>query len=185
MEAFVNALYIEKLAPYAMDFRDPISYRLMLKTPYRITSLAIHNAPAYREGFWRPIGACWKSGSAKDRSKVRQYLGQESIGRHYILGVRDPSLVASGDWVSDAALIARSGLDETSLDMLYDIRDNVPVFAAARQYFREREPPLLIVSGANDESLPSDNQKQFYRDLPKAELHLLDAGHFALQEQGR
>jgi pimeloyl-ACP methyl ester carboxylesterase len=75
-------------------------------------------------------------------------------------------------------------MDDVSLDLLYDIRNNVPVFAAARQYFREQPPPMLIVSGANDEIFPGDNQKQYLGDLPKAELHLMDTGHFALEDKG-
>jgi pimeloyl-ACP methyl ester carboxylesterase len=187
MDAFVKALHIEKFALYAMDFGGAVGYRLMLKKPYRMTAMVIQNAPAYPEGgeggFWGPIAAYWKSGSAEDRSKVRQYFSQESIKRQYTLGVRDPSLIDPDNWVIDAALIARLGLDEVSLDMLYDIRNNVPVFAAARQYFRERQPPTLIVSGANDEIFPGDNQKQYLRDLPKAELRLLDTGHFALEDK--
>jgi pimeloyl-ACP methyl ester carboxylesterase len=188
METFIQALHIEKFALYVMDFGGPVGYRLMLKKPYRMTSLMVQNAPAYPEGgeggFWGPIAAYWRSGSADDRSKVRQYLGQESIKRQYTLGVRDPSLVDPDNWVIDAALIARPQMDEVSLDMIYDIRNNIPVFAAARQYFRERQPPTLIISGANDEIFPADNQKQFLRDLPKAELHLLDTGHFALEDKG-
>lgn len=188
MEALVQALHIERLALYVMDFGGPVGYRLMLRKPYRMTAMVVQNGPAYPEGgeggFWGPIAAYWKSGSAGDRQRVRQYLGQESIKRQYTLGVRDPSLVDPDNWVIDAALIARPGMDEVSLDLLYDIRKNVPVFAAARQYFRERQPLALIVSGANDEIFPGDNQKQYLGDLPRAEMHLLDTGHFALEDKG-
>jgi pimeloyl-ACP methyl ester carboxylesterase len=188
MEGLVQALHIEKFALYVMDFGGPIGYRLMLKKPYRTTALIVQNGPAYPEGgeggFWGPIAAYWKSGSSADRQKVRLYLGQDSIKRQYVLGVRDPSLVDPDNWVLDAALIARPGMDDVSLDLLYDIRNNVPVFAAARQYFRDQQPPMLIVSGANDEIFPGDNQKQYLGDLPKAELHLMDTGHFALEDKG-
>jgi pimeloyl-ACP methyl ester carboxylesterase len=188
MEALVQALHIERFALYVMDFGGPIGYRLMLKQSHRMTALVVQNGPAYPEGgdggFWGPIAAYWKSGSAEDRQKVRHYLGQESIKRQYTLGLRDPSLVDPDNWLIDAALIARPGMDEVSLDLIYDIRKNAPIFAAARQYFRERQPPTLIVSGANDEVFPGDNQKQYVGDLPRAEMHLLDTGHFALEDKG-
>ena len=178
LEAFVQALHIESFALYVMDFGGPLGFRLMLKKPYRMTALVVQNTPAYPEGskggFWGPIAAYWKSGSAEDRNNLRPYLGQQSIKRQYTLGVGDPSLIDPDNWVIDAALIARPGMDEVSLDLIYDIRNNVPVFAAARQYFRDQQPPTLIVSGANDEIFPGDNQKQYLNDLPKAELHLFE-----------
>jgi pimeloyl-ACP methyl ester carboxylesterase len=152
-----------------------------------MTALVVQNTPAYPEGskggFWGPIAAYWKSGSVEDRNNIRPYLGQQSIKRQYTLGVRDPSLIDPDNWVIDAALIARPGMDEVSLDLIYDIRNNVPVFAAARQYFRDQQPPTLIVSGANDEIFPGDNQKQYLNDLPDAELHLFDSGHCALEDK--
>jgi pimeloyl-ACP methyl ester carboxylesterase len=74
-------------------------------------------------------------------------------------------------------------MDEVSLDLLYNIPNNVPVFAAARGYFRAHQPPTLIATGANDEIFPGENQKQYLGVLPKAELHLLDTGHFALEDK--
>jgi pimeloyl-ACP methyl ester carboxylesterase len=187
MEAFVQALHIEKFALYVTDFGGPLGFRLMLQKPSRMTALVVQNTPAYPEGsegrFWGPIAAYWKSGSAADRQKIRSYLNEDSIKRQYTFGVRDPALIDPENWVIDATLIARPGMDEVSLDLLYDIRNNRAVFAAARQYFRDRQPPTLIVSGANDEIFPADNQRQYLIDLPKAELHLQDSGHCPLEDK--
>jgi pimeloyl-ACP methyl ester carboxylesterase len=159
----------------------------MLKRPHRLTALVVQNGPAYPEGdeggWWATLARYWEDGSAESRRESREYIRPESVKRQYLVGVSDPSLVDPDNWLVDHALMARPGMDEVSLDLLYDIRNNVPVFAAAREYFREKQPPTLIVSGANDEIFPGNNQKQYLGDLPNAELHLLDSGHFALEDK--
>lgn len=187
IEGLLQQLGVRSFALYAMDFGGPIGYRLMLKQPYRMTALIVQNAPAYPEGgepgFWAPLVQYWKDGSAQNRQAIRAYFEPAAIKAQYLVGVRDPSLVDPDSWLVDQALIARPGMDEVSLDLLHDIPSNVPVFAAAREYFRAHQPPTLIVSGANDVIFPGDNQKRFLGDLPHAELHLLDTGHFALEDK--
>jgi pimeloyl-ACP methyl ester carboxylesterase len=73
-------------------------------------------------------------------------------------------------------------LDEIHLDMLYDIRKNVPLFSAVHEYFRTHRPPTLIVTGANDQIFPGESMKSYLNDLPDAELHFLNTGHLALED---
>ena len=188
MEGFLQQLAIERFALYAHDFGGAIGYRLMLKQPYRMTAFIAQNSPAYPEGgagpdFWSTLARYWKSGSAEDRERARVYNAPESIKAHYLHGVRDVTLIDPDNWLIDSALMARPGWQDISLDMLYDIRNNVPVFKAAREYFRTHQPPALIVSGKNDEIFPGKNQEQYLGDLPHAELHLQDSGHFALEDK--
>ncbi|MDR3485199.1 MAG: alpha/beta hydrolase [Bradyrhizobium sp.] len=187
IEGFVQKLGVRSFVLYNMDFGGPVGYRLMLKKPFRMTALVVQNGPAYPEdgsGWWEPLARYWKDGSDANRQKVRDYLSKESIKQQYLHGVRDPSRIDPDTWLVDHALIARPGLDDVSLDLLYDIRNNGPVFAAAREYFRANQPPTLIVSGANDEIFPAENQRKYLADLPKAETHLVDSGHFALEDKG-
>jgi pimeloyl-ACP methyl ester carboxylesterase len=189
MEGFIQALGIGRFALYGQDFGGPVGYRLMLKKPYRMTALIAQNNPAYPEGgggeenWWATLERYWKAGTPEARAKARRYNDPESIKAQYLIGVPDPTLVDPDNWLIDSALMARPGWEEISLDLLYDIRNNRPIFQAARAYFREQQPPTLIVSGANDEIFPAENQKQYLGDLPHAELHLLDSGHFALEDK--
>ena len=188
MEGFVQALEIKHFSLYAQDFGGAIGYRLMLKAPYRMNAMIVQNSPCYHEGgtgddWWSTLARYWKTGSAEDRQKARVYNDPASIKGQYLHGVPDPSLVDPDNWLIDSALMARPGWEEISLDMLYDIRNNAPVFKAAQTYFRQHQPPTLIVSGKNDDIFPAENQKLYLTDLPHAELHLQDSGHFALADK--
>jgi pimeloyl-ACP methyl ester carboxylesterase len=189
MERFIQALGIHRFALYGQDFGGPIGYRLMLKKPYRMTALIAQNNPAYPEGgggednWWATLERYWKDGTPEARANARRYNDPASIKAQYLHGVSDPTLVDPDNWLLDNALMGRPGWGEISLDLLYDIRNNRPTFQAARAYFREEKPSVLIVSGANDEIFPAENQKQYLSDLPHAELHLLDSGHFALEDK--
>ena len=102
----------------------------------------------------------------------------------YVNGVRDASRIDPDSWVHDQALLGRPGIDEIMLDLFYDYRHNVALYPKFQEYFRARRPPTLIVWGQNDEIFPADGARAYLRDLPDAELHLLDSGHFALEDKG-
>jgi pimeloyl-ACP methyl ester carboxylesterase len=189
IEKFVQKMGIKRFALYNMDFGGPVGYRLMLREPHRVSALIVQNGPAYPEGgsggWWGTLSQYWKDGSAESREKVRkEYLSVASFRDQYVVGVRDPSTIDPENWLVDHGLATRPGMEDVSLDMLYDIRRNVPVFAAARAYFRAVQPPTLIVSGRNDKIFPGENQQQYLGDLPHAEIHLTDSGHCALEDRG-
>jgi pimeloyl-ACP methyl ester carboxylesterase len=100
-----------------------------------------------------------------------------------IYGVRDPSVIDPDNWVIDKALIDRPGVDEIMLDLLYDIRNNVPTFTAMQRFLWDARPPTLVATGANDEIFPEEVVRQILRDQPSAEYHALDTGHFALEDK--
>jgi pimeloyl-ACP methyl ester carboxylesterase len=125
----------------------------------------------------------WAGGSAEHREASRAYLELEGIRAQYLAGVKDPSLVDPDSWTIDTALIDRPGVGEIMLDLLYDIRGNGPTFKAMQQFLRDRQPPALVAAGVNDEIFPGEVQRQILTDLPGAEFHPLDTGHFALEDQ--
>jgi len=98
--------------------------------------------------------------------------------------VADPSHIDPENWLVDQALLDRPGIDQVMLDLFYDYRTNVALYPRFQAFFRTRQPPALIVWGKNDAIFPADGAYAYLRDLPKAELHLLDSGHFALEDKG-
>ena len=186
-DQLLTRLAVRHYALYVMDYGAPVGYRLAIKHPERVTALVIQNGNAYEEGlkeFWKPIKAYWASGQPAQRDVLREGTTLAATRSQYLGGVADPSRVDPSAWVLDQALLDRPGNVEIQLDLFYDYRTNLGLYPQFQQFFRERQPPALIVWGKNDVIFPADGARAYLKDLPHAELHLLDTGHFALEDQG-
>ena len=187
MDGLLNQLGVERYALYVQDYGAPVGFRLALRHPERITALVVQNGNAYEEGlkqFWNPIKAYWADGSDAHRAALRAGLTLAATKSQYLDGVRDPSRVAPDAWLHDQALLDRPGIDEIMLDLFKDYGSNVALYPQFQAFFRSRRPPTLIVWGKHDVIFPADGAHAYLRDLPDAELHLLDTGHFALEDKG-
>jgi pimeloyl-ACP methyl ester carboxylesterase len=151
-----------------------------------LSAIIVQNAPLYPEeprGWWATLGQYWADGSASHRQASRSYLDLDGLRGQYLSGVQDPSLIDPDNWVIDKALIDRPGVDEIMLDLLYDIPNQAPMFRAMQEFLRDRRPPTLVATGANDEIFPEQVVRQILTDDPDAEYHALQTGHFALEDK--
>ncbi|EJU11613.1 alpha/beta hydrolase fold protein [Sphingomonas sp. LH128] len=186
VDALMGQIGAQRYAMYVMDYGAPVGYRLALKHRERVSGLIVQNGNAYDEGlgaFWDPIKTYWKSGSAKDRAAQAWLVTPKATKFQYTDGVRDVSRISPDNWVHDQALLDRPGNSEIQLDLFYDYRTNVPLYPQFQQFFRERKPPTIILWGKNDTIFPEPGAHPYMRDLPEAELHILDTGHFALEDK--
>lgn len=186
IDGLLDRIGIASYAMYVMDYGAPVGWRLALKHPERITGLIVQNGNAYEEGlkeFWEPIKAYWSDGSDEHRRALRGLVSLEATKFQYTDGVADVTRISPDNWVYDQALLDRPGNADIQLDLLYDYRTNLPLYRAVQAYFRKNLPPTLIVWGKNDKIFPADGAHPYRRDLPNAELHLLDTGHFALEDK--
>lgn len=133
---------------------------------------------------WNPIQAYWKDPSPENRSALRAFLKPETTQWQYTHGAANPERLSPDAWTLDSALLARPGNDEIQLDLLGDYQSNVRLYPKFQDYFRTSRPPLLAVWGKNDPFFLPVGAQAFKRDNPQAEVHLLDAGHFALESCG-
>ena len=180
------ALGATKYSMYVMDYGAPIGYRLALKHPERVQTLIVQNGNAYVEGlgaFWDPIKAYWADGSATHRAALAHLVTLELTKFQYTDGMGDVARISPDNWVIDQALLDRPGNADIQLDMLHDYGTNPPLYPAFQAFFREYQPPTLIVWGKNDVIFPEPGAHPYLRDLPKAEMHILDSGHFALEDK--
>jgi pimeloyl-ACP methyl ester carboxylesterase len=187
MDGLLNQLGVNRYALYVQDYGAPVGYRLALKRPERVTALVVQNGNAYEEGlkeFWKPLKAYWAEDSKANREALRAGLTLAATKSQYLDGVRDASRIAPDNWVHDQALLERPGIDEIMLDLFKDYGTNISLYPKFQEFFRTRRPPTLIVWGKNDAIFPADGAYPYLRDLPDAELHLLDTGHFALEDKG-
>ncbi|MFI6341295.1 alpha/beta fold hydrolase [Streptomyces sp. NPDC050535] len=178
-------LGVHRYSIYVQDYGAPVGWRLALAHPERITAIITQNGNAYEAGFvdsfWAPLWAYSASPGPDTEPPVRQALGLEAIRWQYLHGVPDTSLVSPDAWSHDHALIQRPGNDAVQLRLFRDYVSNVELYPRLHEYFRTSQVPLLAVWGANDEIFGPDGARAFTYDLPDAEVHLLNAGHFALE----
>ncbi|MFT7542444.1 MAG: pimeloyl-ACP methyl ester carboxylesterase/nicotinamidase-related amidase [Gammaproteobacteria bacterium] len=178
----------DRYALYLMDYGAPIAFRIAEKHPERVTGLIVQNGNAYDEGlreFWDPIKAYWGSNSEEDRDALRGLLTLGATKWQYQDGTRNPESIDPANWQVVQPLLDREGNQEIQLDLFYDYRTNVVLYPRWQEYLRTNQPPTLILWGANDPIFPSEGAHPYLRDLPNAELHLLNTGHFALEEEGQ
>jgi pimeloyl-ACP methyl ester carboxylesterase len=187
VDTLLTRLNAKRYALYVMDYGAPVGYRIALMHPERVSALVVQNGNAYAEGlkeFWDPIKAYWSSGLTEHREALRKATTLEITRWQYTDGVRDVSRIDPTAWTLDQALLDRPGNAEIQLDLFYDYRTNLDLYPRVHEFFRKQQPPTLIVWGANDKIFPAEGARAYLDDLPKAELHLLDTGHFALEDKG-
>ncbi len=187
MEKFVEKLGLEKYSLYVMDYGAPVGFRLAVRHPEKVDALIVQNGNAYTEGlreFWDPIRKYWKNRTPANAEPLAGFISPEGVQWQYTHGVRDKSVISPDNWKSDLDHLSREGNAAIQLALFYDYQNNVPLYPSWQAYFRKYQPPTLIVWGKNDYIFPADGAHPYKRDLKKLEFHLLDTGHFALEEDG-
>ena len=182
---FLERLGVDRYAMYVQDYGAPVGWRLATGSPGAVTAIVTQNGNGYTEGFvesfWSGLFAYAAAPGPETEGPVREALTLDAVRWQYENGEPDPSLVSPDSWTLDVALLNRPGNDEIQLALFRDYPVNVDRYPQLHDYLRASQVPLLAVWGANDEIFGPDGARAFQRDLPDAEIHLLDAGHFALE----
>ncbi len=184
VDAFTEALGLNRFAMYIFDYGAPTGLRMALKHPERIAAVISQNGNAYEEGLgdaWAPIRRYWKDPSSENREALRAALTLEATRSQYTDGAPNPERVTPESYTLDAALLQRPGNADIQLDLFKDYATNVALYPEFQRYFRDAQPPLLAIWGRNDAFFLPAGAEAFRRDLPNATVQLLDAGHFALE----
>lgn len=186
MDALTQSLKLARYAIYMQDYGGPVGFRLALMHPDRVTALIVQNAVAHEEGIsgplWIPRKAFW-SNPAANEAKVRANLISPEAARQRHVGTSpNPDRYDPDLWTDEAAFLARPGEDAIQRELFYDYRTNVWLYPRWQKWLRDRQPPTLVLWGRYDPSFSITEVDAFKRDLPKADIHVLDAGHFALDE---
>ena len=184
IDEFTAAVGLSRYAIYVFDYGAPVGFRLALTHPDRITAIITQNGNAYAEGLsegWNPIQKYWKQPTPENRAALRDFLKPETTKWQYEHGVADETMLAPESYTLDSSLLARPGNDEIQLDLFLDYASNVALYPKFQEYFRRKRPPLLAVWGRNDPFFLPPGAEAFKRDIPDAEIHFFDTGHFALE----
>ncbi len=189
VDRFLQQLQVQSYVLYVQDYGAPIGYRIATAHPERIQGLIVQNGNAYDEGiasdFWLPVKDYWKNPKdAAKRDALKTILTYDATKWQYTHGVPDVERISPDGPAHDQYLLDRAGNADIQLDMFLSYGTNPPLYPQWQEYFRNRQPPMLIVWGKNDQIFPAAGAEPYKRDIKNLEFHLLDAGHFALESKG-
>jgi pimeloyl-ACP methyl ester carboxylesterase len=186
VERFIEVLGLERFSIYIQDYGAPIGLSIASARPERVQAIITQSGNAYMDGFtpfWEPLFAFASDPGPENEAKVRPLLTREANVWQWTHGTRDPENIDPDLPALDTRGFDRPGNRDVQVGLFYDYRLNLDKYPVFQQYFREHQPPMLITWGRNDEIFGPDGARAYLRDLPDAELHLLDTGHFALEEE--
>ncbi len=187
VEQFVEKLSLNRYTLYLMDYGAPIGYRLATKHPERVEGLIIQNGNAYEEGlleFWKPFRTYWQDQTEANAEPLKKFLEVDITEWQYTHGTKYPERISPDNWLHDQSLLDRPGNKDIQLQLFYDYQSNIPLYPQWQEYFRTHQPPALVIWGKNDYIFPGEGAEPYKRDLKNLDFHLLDAGHFVLEELG-
>ena len=184
MEKFVAYLGLTRYTLYLQDYGGPIGFRLAVAHPERVAALIIQNAVVHLEGLakaWDVRKAFWQDRAVYE-AKLWQALLSPEVARQRHAG-HVPERIDPDTWTDEFAFLTRPGMDRIQLDLMFDYRTNVAAYPRWQTYLREQRPPTLVVWGKHDALFTVEGALAFGHEVPDAEIHLLNAGHFALDEE--
>ncbi len=185
VEGFTERLGLTRFAMYLFDYGAPVGFRLALRRPERIAGLIVQNGNAYAEGLsdtFREFTALSPDTPGADQTVLDQFT-LNATRAQYEGGTADPELIAPEGWLLDQHFLDLPGRKQAQRALAYDYKNNIAAYPDWQTWLREHQPPTLITWGIHDPFFPEPGARAYLRDLPDAELHLFDTGHFALEER--
>ena len=185
IDGLLTRLQVGRYVLFMQDYGGPVGFRLALRHPDRIRAIIVQNANAYAEGLgpkWTSIARYWADPGAHPE-QVDAFLSLEGAKQRHLGLSPDPERYDPDSWADEYAILSRPGEREIQATLLYDYCTNVASYPQWQQWMRAHRPPALILWGRYDPSFITPGAEAYRRDLPQAELHILDAGHFALDEK--
>lgn len=178
-------LGLKQFSIYVQDYGAPVGYRIAAKHPDAIRSIVVQNGNAYAEGIggaFEPMKPFWANRNPDTEKPVRDLLTKDMTMFQYTHGVGDSERISPDSYTVDQFFLDRPGNAAIQLNLLHNYQSNVALYDRWHEYFRNQQPRMLILWGKNDPFFTVEGAKAYKRDLPNAELHLIDTGHFALED---
>ncbi|MEP7317374.1 MAG: alpha/beta hydrolase [Panacibacter sp.] len=186
VEHFLQMKGFEHFGLFAQDYGGPIGFRIVGRNPKMLDWLIVQNTNAYEVGFtvaWDGFrGALWKNRSAETEKPLAAFLTHDAIKGIYLYGAKNPELISPDNWESDYAFMQRPNAVRINLDLFYDYRTNVELYPKWQAFLHEQKPKTIIFWGQTDIFFTPAGGEAYLKDLPNAEMHRLEAGHFAVED---
>jgi pimeloyl-ACP methyl ester carboxylesterase len=186
VEHFLSLKGFDHYGLFVQDYGGPVGFRIVGRNPKALDWLIIQNSNAYEVGFtaaWDGFrGALWKNRSAETEKPLAAFLTHDAIKGIYLHGAKNPDLISPDNWESDYAFMTRPNAVRINLDLFYDYRTNVALYPQWQAFLRKYQPKTIIFWGEQDIFFTPAGGEAFLKDLPNAEMHRLEAGHFAVED---
>ena len=183
MDAFTEALGLKTYTLFMQDYGVPVGMRMIIKHPERISALIIQNGNLYEEGLgpaWEARRAFWRDRATNEAALRANFLSLETTRKRHLGTDPDADLYDPDLWTDEFAFLSRPGQAEIQIELFYDYRHNVELYPTWQAWLRQHQPSTLVIWGRFDASFTEAGGKAFRKDLPKANIHMLEAGHFAM-----
>jgi pimeloyl-ACP methyl ester carboxylesterase len=186
IEGFLKQKGFDRYGLFTQDYGGPVGFRIVGRHPKALEWLIIQNSNAYEVGFtaaWDKFRqALWLDRSEANEKPLAGFLTHDAIKSIYLRGAKDPQRISPDNWEMDSAFMQRPHAVRLNLDLFYDYRTNVPLYPVWQEFLRTRRPKTIIFWGQDDVFFTKEGGEAFLQDLPDAEMHRLDAGHFAVED---
>jgi pimeloyl-ACP methyl ester carboxylesterase len=186
VDGFVEALELRRYSLFLQDYGGPVGFRLMLAHPERVQAIIVQNAVAHEEGLgplWESRKAYWRDRAAHEEAVMTAFTSLEVARGRHVGTSPHPERYNPDTWSDEYAALSRPGQRRIQADLFHDYQTNVAAYPAWQAWLRANKRPVLVVWGRYDSSFTVAGGKAYGRDAPHAEIHILDAGHFALDEK--
>jgi pimeloyl-ACP methyl ester carboxylesterase len=185
IEAWLEKIGFDRMGLYLHDYGGPIGLRILTRRPQWMDWLILQNSNAYEVGFtpaWTGLHALWKNRTADAEQALLPFTSLEGIKSIYLHGHRDPAAISPDNWNMDFHFMERPNARRLHLDLFHDYQTNVPLYPKWQAFLREHRPETLILWGQKDVFFAPEGGEAYLADLPDAELHRLDSGHFVIED---
>ncbi len=187
IDGLLEQLQINSYVLMIQDYGAPIGFRIATKHPEKVKGLIVQNGNAYEEGMgdaWANLREMWRNRTPEIEKTIADFVfSYEGLKWQYTHGTRNPNLINPDNWNLDFLKMNREGIQAVNLDLFYDYQNNLKRYPEWQAYLKENQPPTLIVWGKNDAFFPESGAEAYKKDLNNIDYHILDTGHFALEEE--
>jgi pimeloyl-ACP methyl ester carboxylesterase len=185
-EGFADALKLNRFALYLHDYGGPVGMRMAVDRPEKVEAIIIQNAVSHEEGLspaWAARRAFWNDRAAQEASFRSKFLSLETTRNRHVGTSPHPDRIDPDTWTDEYYFLNRPGQPDIQTDLFFDYQNNLKAYPAWQKWLRDHQPPMLVLWGRYDPSFVVAGAEAYRKDVPSAEVHILDAGHFALDEQ--
>ncbi len=186
MQDFAEGIHLDRYTLFLQDYGGPVGLRMALAHPEKVEAIIIQNAVSHEEGLsplWELRRAFWRDRQTHEAAVRSNLLSLEAARQRHVGTSPNPERINPDTWVDEHYFLNQPGQGEIQMDLFFDYQNNVKSYPQWQKWLRERQPALLVLWGRYDPSFTVAGATAYQRDVPNAEVHLLDAGHFALDEQ--